>query len=111
MKHLVLLGHSQCGGIKALLSTCESGQNDFITNWVSLIKTEDSSTLDANEYAKLALKKSYQNCMSFPWIKEKVTKKELIVHLWFFDIKMGQIFAYSDASDSYEPLVVNTCHR
>ena len=70
VKHLVLLGHSQCGGIKALLSTCESSQNDFITNWVSLIKTEDSSTLDADEYAKLALKKSYQNCMTFPWIKE-----------------------------------------
>ena len=111
VKHLVLLGHSQCGGIKALLSTCDSSQNDFITNWVSLIKTEDSSTLDADEYAKLALKKSYQNCMTFPWIKEKVAKKELIVHLWFFDIKMGQIFAHSDASDSYEPLVVNTCHR
>lgn len=116
VKHLVLLGHSQCGGIKALLNKCDSNKNDFITNWVSLIKTEDSDQLNADEYAKLALKKSYQNCMTFPWIKEKVINKELIVHLWFFDIKTGQIFAHSDVSNIYEPLVVgstnaNTCHH
>ncbi len=116
VKHLVLLGHSQCGGIKALLNKCDSNKNDFITNWVSLIKTEDSDQLNADEYAKLALKKSYQNCMTFPWIKEKVINKELIVHLWFFDIKTGQIFAHSDVSNTYEPLVVgstnaNTCHH
>src|SRR6476620_8908289 len=35
VKHVVLLGHSQCGGIQALLDNI--GQNDFITNWVSLL--------------------------------------------------------------------------
>jgi hypothetical protein len=44
--------------------------------------------------------------MTFPWIKEKVINKELIVYLWFFDIKTGQIFAHSDVSNIYEPLVV-----
>src|SRR5271166_4881809 len=41
VKHLILLGHSQCGGIQLLLNSQDSGnQNDFITSWVSLIKTE-----------------------------------------------------------------------
>ncbi len=106
VKHLVLLGHSQCGGIQALLDSDDSNQNDFITNWVSLIKTDNSDDCETDDVAKLALKKSYQNCMTFPWIKEKVMNQELVVHLWFFDIKTGQIFSYCDTSNEYEPLVV-----
>lgn len=107
VNHLVLLGHSQCGGINTLMNTDESHQDDFITNWVSLIKTDCIHKYDhADDYAKLALKHSYKNCLTFPWIKEKVESGELIIHLWFFDIKEGQIFSYSDKSDAYLPLEV-----
>lgn len=104
IKDLILLGHSQCGGIQTLLQCPTKTNDDFITNWVSIIKSEDHTETDADEYAKLALKKSYQNCMTFPWIKEKVLQKKLIIHLWFFDIKMGQIFTYSETTKKYEPL-------
>ncbi len=104
VKHLILLGHSQCGGIQTLLKNTESDQNDFITNWVSLIKTPQLSLQDTDNYAKLALQKSHQNCMTFPWIQEKVTSKELLLHLWFFDIQTGQIFMYSDDEKNYIPL-------
>lgn len=108
VNHLVLLGHSQCGGIKALMNNAEPNQDDFITNWVSLVKTDCINDHDhADDYAKLALKHSYKNCLTFPWIREKISTGELFVHLWFFDIKTGQIFAYSDVSDTYEPLIVS----
>ena len=94
VEHLILLGHSQCGGIQALLNNTDSNKNDFITNWVSLIKTPHCHFEEADDYAKLALNQSYENCLTFPWIKEKVAQKKLIIHLWFFDIKMGKIFKY-----------------
>lgn len=106
IKHLILLGHSQCGGIQALLDSHHANKNstnDFITNWVSLIKTQSASH-DADEYAKLALHQSYQNCLTFPWIQDKVIQKNLTVHLWFFDIKMGQIFTYSETQREYKAL-------
>lgn len=102
VKHLILLGHSQCGGIQALLNSENLHQNDFITNWVSIIKGAHNSNSDPDEYAKLALKQSERNCMTFPWIKEKVLKNELLIHLWFFDIKSGQIFTCQN--DQYTPL-------
>ena len=107
VQHLVLLGHSQCGGIQALFNQDSSNKNDFINNWVSLVKAHEHDIKDPDDYAKLALNKSYQNCLTFPWIKEKVMQKKLIIHLWFFDIKMGQIFTYSDAREQYEPLDSN----
>lgn len=104
VEHLILLGHSQCGGIQALLNRDDSNDNDFITNWVSLIKTKHDHAHDTDACAKSALNHSYQNCLSFPWIQDKVTKKELFIHLWFFDIEKGQIFTYSDTQKEYRPL-------
>ncbi len=102
VKHLILLGHSQCGGIQALIN--ENSDNDFISSWVSLIKTEYCDRHDADECAKGALKQSYQNCLTFPWLAEKVAQGTLLIHLWFFDIKTGQIFKHSAEKDQFEAL-------
>jgi len=103
VKHLILLGHSQCGGIQMLLSSRDANHNDFITNWVSLIKLQHKH-LDANDCAQLALTQSLQNCLTFPWIKDKVSQQNLKIHLWFFDVEKGQIFTYSDLQNQYIPL-------
>lgn len=103
VKHLIILGHSQCGGINALLNSKNLQQNDFITRWVSLIDTS-SSAHDVDTVAKNALSHSYQNCLTFPWIKERVQQKTLEIHLWFFDIKEGEIFVYSFENHHYQRL-------
>lgn len=100
VNHLILLGHSQCGGIQALINN-KSTQNDFITNWVSIIKTEENHSIEVDEYSKLALNQSYQNCLGFPWIFDKLAQKNLCIHRWFFDIKSGQIYTYSDENQQY----------
>ena len=104
VEHLVLLGHSQCGGIKALLSSDTSSGNDFITNWVSIIKKQQTQDQNVDEYARSALHISHDNCLSFPWIKEKVEQGNLVVHLWFFDIETGQIFDYCHETKQYKSL-------
>lgn len=66
VKHLILLGHSQCGGIQALLDREGLEQNDFITNWVSLIQSPDCTEENPEKFAQTALHQSYRNCMTFP---------------------------------------------
>lgn len=100
VKNLILLGHSQCSGIQTALNGGTAIPNDFISNWVSLIKT-DAPCTDSDEYAKLAIQQSYKNCLTFPWIREKIKQHKLIIHLWFFDIRTGQIYTYSDAQQTY----------
>src|ERR1700722_138423 len=50
VKHLILLGHSQCGGIQALVNSSETPPNDFISNWVSLIKNPDCNGTHPDDY-------------------------------------------------------------
>jgi carbonic anhydrase len=103
VRHLIIFGHSQCGGIDALINGQNLKQNDFISNWVSLVDRHTVAE-DINTVAKKALSYSYENCLTFPWIKERVEKKELVIHRWFFDIHMGEIFVYDDAEKTYKKL-------
>lgn len=103
VKHLILLGHSQCSGIQALIESDGSNLGDFIIEWVSLVKNKQSNIQDNDEYVKFALQRSYDNCMTFSWIKNRVKQKTLLIHLWFFDIKSGQIFTYSEEKKTYLP--------
>lgn len=100
VKHLVLLGHSQCGGIQALLDHAIVDENHFISDWVKLIEKNECKNLTAEEYSQFALGLSYQNCLTFPWIEERVHNGELMIHQWYFDIKSGKIQCFS-AEDGF----------
>lgn len=104
VKHLILLGHSQCGGVLAVLNDENEKKDDFISNWVELIKIKGKTDLDPNEYAKLALKKSMAHCLTFPWIKERAAAGTLKIHLWFFDVKSGVIYTYLPEYDEFVEL-------
>ena len=105
VKHLVILGHSQCGGIQALLDNQRLDQDDFISNWVCQLKTTERADISPDKFDQKALRDSYQNCLTFPWIKSRLDEGTLAIHLWYFDIKQGKILAYSEESNSYEAMV------
>lgn len=106
VKHIIILGHSQCGGIHALQQEEDLTQNDFITRWVSLNQME-IKTCDTDTLAKHSLAQSYQNCSTFPWIKDRIEQKTLAIHQWFFDIKQGKVFVYSEKNNNYLALTTN----
>ncbi len=103
VKHLILLGHSQCGGINTLINHNHT-KNDFISNWVSLIKKAKESAQQTDDVAKEALKISYQHALTFPWIKAALDQQQLMIHLWFFDVAQGQIFTFDEKNKQFTVL-------
>ncbi|HLD17226.1 MAG TPA: carbonic anhydrase [Coxiellaceae bacterium] len=104
VKHLIIFGHSQCGGIHARLNKDSLHQDDFISRWTDLIATETHGNHSVDDYAKEALLHSYENCLTFPWIKEKLEAHTLSLHLWFLDIKSAEILAYDFKQKRFQPL-------
>lgn len=105
VKDLIILGHSQCGGINGLINNKELGENDFITRWISNIKISKNELMqDIDSQAKAALLQSYNNSMSFPWIKEEVNNHNLSIHLWFFNIKDGIVQAFNYKKSKFESI-------
>lgn len=104
VKHIILLGHTRCGGMMARLNLETVKESDFISKWVSVINADIENNMTADDLAKKALDCSYDNCLSFPWIKEKIANNELAIHRWFFDIEKGEIFAYDPSENAYSSL-------
>jgi carbonic anhydrase len=103
VKHLVILGHSQCGGIDAHLHPDTLHQNDFISDWLTGVD-KPADIKDTDSLAKNSIVQSYQNCLSFPWIKSRIDNNELDLHLWFLNIEAGELSAYDHQATQYAPL-------
>lgn len=113
---IIILGHSHCGGIKALMdgTTC-THKTDFIEHWMSISQHAKEETLAKNpgldkealyhECEKTSAAHSLKNLMTFPWIKTKVQANELALHAWYFDLNRAEIEAYDVHINNFTPLI------
>lgn len=104
VKHLIILGHSQCGGMHALLDENILEQNDFVSNWAGVTELNPDQDENVNALAKRSLVRSYENCLSFPWLVSRVDEGDLKIHLWFLNLHSGDIDTYNFNSRKYVPL-------
>ena len=117
VRHVVVLGHSGCGGIKALIDSEESGKlegREFIANWVSIagraraVLAADSVRADPERECRLveqaSLRVSLENLMTFPWIRRKVRAGELSIHGWWFDLEKGELWGIDAPEAEFKTL-------
>ena len=103
VKHLVVLGHSGCGGVKVALDQSAAIETEahFISRWMSMLDDARLSILASHQMqsheVKLraleleAVKTSIKNLRTFPFIKELEDKGRLGLHGAHFDIKSGTL--------------------
>jgi carbonic anhydrase len=90
---LVVLGHGQCGGVKAIVYGPPPQAQDFIASWVEIGKRaldaagEGERRLERIEAEVVRL--SLANLMTFPWIAEAVAAGRLAVQGYWFDVHTG----------------------
>jgi carbonic anhydrase len=92
VKHIVVLGHSQCGGMAALrrFGAGQPVDREFIAPWVTIAQSVLMQDLkDSGATERAAVQVSLQNLMSFPWIASPVGNGEISLHGWWFDIEAG----------------------
>lgn len=116
VRHVIVLGHSQCGGIRALMNEveqCPARGDSFIGDWMRLaaeareqVKQEFADApqeVQLCECERRTILISIRNLKTFPWVAERLEKGELALHGWYFDISSGQLLHYNEASESFEP--------
>lgn len=117
VEHIIILGHSSCGGIRALMEGegITASNFEFIGTWVGIARTvrervllelahePQATQIRACEQGAIAL--SLENLMSFPWIRERVERGALGLHGWYFDLDAGELLGYSPQTKTFAPLV------
>jgi carbonic anhydrase len=91
---LVVMGHGQCGGVKAMVYGPPPQAQDFIASWVEIGKPalaaageEPEGRLQRIEAEVVRL--SLTNLMTFPWIAEAVAANRLTLQGYWFDVHTG----------------------
>jgi carbonic anhydrase len=117
VEHIIVMGHSHCGGIEALMQGEGITQShyEFIGAWVRIAKRardwvlrelpEEPPAVQARACEQVAILVSLDNLLSFPWIRERVDKNTLALHGWYFDIDIGELLAYSAETKTFLSLV------
>lgn len=109
VKHIVVLGHGQCGGISAALQGGDLGEPgpSFIDEWMSII-TDARNTVVAEapddpqrELEWEAIKVSLHNLRTFPFIAERERKGELKLHGAWYAIGEAKLFELDEQTGKF----------
>lgn len=113
---IIILGHSNCGGIDALMASAKGEESgEFIGKWVSIAASARDKVLQkmadetpekqARACEKEAILVSLRNLMTFPWVKERVAKGQLSIHGWYYNMGSGQLRYCNPLTGEFEILV------
>jgi len=112
--HIIVLGHSSCGGVKACHDMCTGHapeleeSSSFVGRWMDILrprfeKVKDIS--DAEERVALlereAVMVSIENLMTFPFVQGSVEKGELSLHGLWTDIAEGTLEQFNVVTQNF----------
>lgn len=114
VKHIVVLGHAFCGGIRAFADEHEPlSPGDFIGRWMSQIAPAaarlgtrephpSAEYLRRLEFASVEL--ALQNLMTFPCVRILVERGKLKLHGAYFGVAAGRLLVRDAETGRFEPV-------
>jgi carbonic anhydrase len=111
VKHIVVLAHAQCGGIRAYAEEAAPlSPGDFIGNWMAMIapaakKVGPRGERSFDEYLTALEQQSalttLDNLMTFPWVKLLTENGKLKLHAAYFGVATGGLSVYDPAQEKF----------
>jgi len=112
--HIVVVGHSNCGGVKGCEDMCSGAApeledtSSFVGRWMDLLRPgyERVQHIEDPEERTTALEKeavivSLQNLVTFPFVKEAISEDRLQLHGLWNDIAGGLLLQYNAESEDF----------
>lgn len=112
--NVIVLGHRQCGGIRALLFPEETQAGGFVQQWMQVAEPAKKRALALHTEQNAlwrqceleSIRTSIENLHSFPFVAEAVRDRDLQLLGIYFDIEKGELLELDEASGSFSPILV-----
>jgi carbonic anhydrase len=115
VEHLIVLGHSQCGGVRHCHDSCHGDlpphDRSFVDRWMDILRRgyervkhieDDAERITALELTSVVI--AIENLLEFPFIQEAITSGQLSLHGLWHSIGDGVLMAYEPASGGFKPV-------
>jgi carbonic anhydrase len=112
--YVVVMGHRQCGAVRALMVGTENPEPSFIAKWVSIAKdakqrvlqkfpNADTETLCAHCELE-SIKVSLDNLRTFPFVTQAIAERGMKLVGAYFDLEEGRLLELDEATGEFTPL-------
>lgn len=116
VSHLVVLGHSTCGGVKGFHEKCKGNapelaeNTSFVGRWIDILQPAyerlggNGTEISDESLEKEGVIVSLENLMSFPFIRDAVEAETLSLHGLWTDIATGGLEYYDSETANFLPV-------
>jgi carbonic anhydrase len=112
VRHIVVCGHTECGGIKALESAPDPEREPHIASWLELARPARERVLAAGvaeeeqnlETIKSNVLMQCENLRSYRCVLDHERSDELSIHAWLYDLRSGEINQYDNLSGKWDTI-------
>lgn len=112
VENVVILGHRQCGGIRALMSGQTEQKDSFIGQWMKIAQNAKVKVLKDHPGAEFdmqcrscemeAIVSSIENIKTFPFVTQAIQEREMRVLGIYFDLEQGSLYEYNDDNRRFQ---------
>ena len=112
VRHIVVLGHSACGGIRAVLHPMAEplSPDNYIGKWMNRLQPAATAvTADEGLAAcerqtaleQISIRASIENLRTIPCVSDLEDRKRLTLHGAWFDIAQGELWTMNPATGEF----------
>ncbi len=114
--HIIVLGHSSCGGVAGCLDMCTGRapeleeKTSFVGRWMDILRPGYEKVKDLPEaeqtaaLEKEAVLVSLNNLMTFPFVANDVQGGKITLHGLWHDIGEGSVEQYMPEEGAFKPI-------
>ncbi|WP_412504215.1 carbonic anhydrase [Roseovarius sp. SYSU LYC5161] len=114
--HLIVLGHSNCGGVKGCYDMCSgkapelASSSSFVGRWMKILRGKFETLPEGDEASRLreleqqAVRTSLDNLTTFPFVRQAMEAGRLTLHGLWNDIGAGSLSGLDPRTGEFTPL-------
>lgn len=112
--HIVVCGHTECGGIKALEAGLDASREPHIAAWLELARpaqarVEAAGVAAEHKYLKTIkanILLQIEHLHTYACVQDALNQGRVALHGWLYDLHTGDLSAYDRISGRWDTLAV-----
>lgn len=117
VENIIILGHRQCGGIRALMSGESILDSSFVSRWMEIAQSARGRVLKEfgaesfDNQCKICemegIVTSLDNLKTFPFVLEAIESRNLQLFGIYFDLEQGELFEFDDLDKKFKQIEID----
>ncbi|CUI16748.1 putative carbonic anhydrase [Candidatus Protochlamydia naegleriophila] len=108
---IIVCGHSECGAMRALVEGVEFQCCPHLESWLkygeeAVKKVREGLIInpalsEQNQVSQVNVLQQMEHLKTYPFVRERLEKKELRIHGWWFDIAQADVYCYEQELNQF----------